>query len=75
MLRGIFMTPDASKDQINYYVDLLKKVRDTAEWKALIDEGAFNTTFLTGDEFVSWVDKEEQRHRLLMKEAGFIAGQ
>jgi putative tricarboxylic transport membrane protein len=75
MLRGIFMTPDASKDQINYYVDLLKKVRDTAEWKALIDEGAFNTTFLTGDEFASWGDKEEQRHRLLMKEAGFIAGQ
>ncbi|HWP17378.1 MAG TPA: tripartite tricarboxylate transporter substrate binding protein, partial [Xanthobacteraceae bacterium] len=51
----------------------LKKVRETPEWKALMHDGAFNQTFMTGDEFAKWVAKEELRHRELMKEAGFLA--
>src|SRR6266550_3421608 len=44
MLRGIFTVPGATKDQIAYYVDVLKKVRETPEWKTLMNEGAFNNT-------------------------------
>ena len=73
MLRGIFMTPGATPDQVAYYVDLLKKVRETPEWKALMNDGAFNQTFMVGDEYTKWVEKEESRHRDLMKEAGFLA--
>jgi len=73
MLRGIFMTPNATKDQVAFYVELFKKVRDTPEWKKLMSDGAFNQTFMTGDEYVKWVAAEEQRHRDLMKEAGFLA--
>jgi putative tricarboxylic transport membrane protein len=75
MLRGIFTVPGATKDQIDYYVDLLKKVRETPEWKTLMNEGAFNNTFMTGEEYAKWVDAEEKRHQALMKEAGFLAGQ
>src|SRR5215510_6082525 len=42
MLRGIFTVPGATKEQVDYYVDLLKKVRETPEWAALMKEGAFN---------------------------------
>ena len=58
---------------VNYYVELLKKVRETPEWKKFMENGAFNQTALTGKEYRDWVAKEEQRHRELMKEAGFIA--
>src|SRR3954454_21438916 len=75
MLRGIFTVPNATKDQIDYYVDLLKKVRETPEWKTLMSEGAFNNTFMTGEEYAKWIDTEEKRHQALMKEAGFLAGQ
>jgi putative tricarboxylic transport membrane protein len=75
MLRGIFTVPDATKDQVAYYVDLLKKVRETPEWKTLMNEGAFNNTFMTGDEYAKWVENEDKRHQALMKEAGFLAGQ
>jgi putative tricarboxylic transport membrane protein len=74
MLRGIFTVPGASKDQVAYYVDLMKKVRETPEWKDFMKNGAFNTTFMSGDEFGKWVAKEETRHQQLMKEAGFLAG-
>lgn len=51
-----------------------KKVRDTPEWKALMVEGAFNQTFMTGADFAKWLSGEEARHRQLMQEAGFLAG-
>jgi hypothetical protein len=34
--------------------------------------GAFDQTFMTGDEYAKWVDGEEQRHRSLMEDAGFL---
>ncbi|MGJ5155468.1 Bug family tripartite tricarboxylate transporter substrate binding protein [Bradyrhizobium sp. HKCCYLR1023] len=73
MLRGIFMSPRATKDQIEYYVDLFRKVRETPEWQDFMKTGAFNTTFMTGADYAKWVETEEKRHELLMKEAGFLA--
>jgi putative tricarboxylic transport membrane protein len=73
MLRGIFTTPGATPDQVNFYVDLLKKVRETPEWKSLMNDGAFNQTFMTGAEYAKWLENEEKRHRDLMKDAGFLA--
>jgi len=73
MLRGIFMTPKATKEQVDYYVDLFKKVRETPEWQDLMKSGAFNTTFMAGPDYAKWVENEEKRHQSLMKEAGFLA--
>jgi len=75
MLRGIFMPPGVTQDQVAYYVGLFKKVMDTPEWKKLMEEGAFNTTHLSGKEYADWVSREEARHLALMKKAGFVAGQ
>ena len=74
MLRGVFTTPGAAPDQVAYYIDVLKKVRDAPEWKALMIEGAFNQTVMTGADFAKWLSGEETRHRQLMQEAGFLAG-
>lgn len=73
MLRGIFMAPGVTKDQTDYYVNVLKKVRETAEWKEFMEKGAFNQTSMTGPDFVKWLEKAEQQHKTLMQEAGFIA--
>lgn len=74
MLRGIFMALGVSQAQVNFYIDLLERVRQTPEWAELMRQGAFNTTALTGPEFVAWLTREEERHRALMAEAGFLAG-
>ncbi|MGQ0677355.1 MAG: Bug family tripartite tricarboxylate transporter substrate binding protein, partial [Rhodospirillales bacterium] len=55
MLRGIFTTPGATKDQVEFYVNLMKKVRETPEWKDLMNNGAFNQTFMAGNDYVKWV--------------------
>jgi tripartite-type tricarboxylate transporter receptor subunit TctC len=73
MLRGIFMAPGVTPDQVAFYLDLFKKVRALPEWKEFMDKGAFNQTALTGQEFFDWLGRNEQMHRVLMKEAGFLA--
>ena len=73
MLRGIFMAPGVTADQTAFYVDLLKKVRETPDWKDFMEKGAFNTTAMTGAEFRAWLEKAEATHQQLMTEAGFMA--
>jgi tripartite-type tricarboxylate transporter receptor subunit TctC len=73
MLRGIFMAGGVTADQVQYYVDLMKQVRETPEWKDFLEQGAFNQTTLSGKDYESWVAREEARHMLLMKDAGFLA--
>ncbi len=75
MLRGIFMPGGVTEAQVKYYVDLLKKVQDTPEWKQFMLNGAFNLTSLEGKQYAEWVAKEEARHVSLMKTAKFIHGQ
>ncbi|MCF8196287.1 MAG: tripartite tricarboxylate transporter substrate binding protein [Polynucleobacter sp.] len=73
MLRGIFMPAGVTQEQVNFYIDLFKKVRETADWKKFMADGAFNQTFMTGKEYVAWLEKNEALHKQLMGEAGFLA--
>jgi tripartite-type tricarboxylate transporter receptor subunit TctC len=73
MLRGFFMPPGVKPEEVAYYVDLFKKVRETPEWKKLMDDGAFNQSFMTGGQYAKWVEEAEKLHEGLMKEAGFLA--
>jgi tripartite-type tricarboxylate transporter receptor subunit TctC len=73
MLRGIFMPPGVTPEQVQFYLDLFKKVRATPDWKDFLDKGAFNDTALSGPAYVDWLGKNEQLHRVLMREAGFLA--
>src|SRR3546814_656985 len=74
MLRGIFMPADVEQEAVDYYIGLMQKVRETPEWNDFMEKGAFNTTFMTGDEFRAWVEKAAQTHKDLMTKAGFVAG-
>jgi tripartite-type tricarboxylate transporter receptor subunit TctC len=74
MLRGIFMPPGATPEQVAFYVDLMAKIRATPEWKDYMEKGAFNQTTMTGEPFRKWLEGAEALHRTLMTEAGFLAG-
>ena len=73
MLRGIFMPPGVTQEQVDFYIDLFKRVRNTPDWKKFTEDAAFKDTFMTGKEYVEWVSQAETTHKQLMQEAGFIA--
>jgi putative tricarboxylic transport membrane protein len=72
MLRGIFGAPDMPKEAVDWYVAFLKKVYDTPEFKDYLSKGALKPSFLTGAEYVKWVEGAEQIHKDLMTKGGLL---
>jgi putative tricarboxylic transport membrane protein len=72
MLRGVFTTPGASQEVVDYYLGLLQKVRATPEWKEYMEKGAFNQSFMSGAEFQRWLANASVLHHGLMQGAGFL---
>lgn len=73
MLRGMFMPGKVSKEQQAFYVDLFKKVSETAEWKEYLARNALAADYRDGEAFVSFLKADEAKHEKLMTEAGFMA--
>jgi tripartite-type tricarboxylate transporter receptor subunit TctC len=72
MLRGIFGAPDMPKEAVAWYVDFLKKVYETPEFKKYLSDGALKPAFATGAEYVKWVEEAEQMHKDLMAKGGLL---
>ena len=72
MLRGIFGAPGIPKDAVQWHIDFLKKVYDSAEFKKYLAEGALKPAFATGDEYVKWIAANEQLHKDLMAKGGLL---
>jgi putative tricarboxylic transport membrane protein len=73
MLRAIMMPKGVSAEQQAFYVNLMKRVKETPEWKEFIDRGAYNDRFLSGEAFARFLEEDEKRHRDIMQKAGFLA--
>jgi tripartite-type tricarboxylate transporter receptor subunit TctC len=73
MLRGVFTSPGVKQDAVDYYINLFKKIRETADWKAVTQKAAFKQTFMTGDQFKKWLTDAAALHKTLMEKAGFMA--
>jgi tripartite-type tricarboxylate transporter receptor subunit TctC len=73
MLRGMFLPPKATPDQVAFFVDLFKKITQTAEYKDYMEKQALKPVFYTGGEMVKFLEKDEALHKQLMTEAGFVA--
>jgi tripartite-type tricarboxylate transporter receptor subunit TctC len=72
MLRGIFAAPGIPKDALQWYIDFLKKVYETPDFKKYLSDGALKPAFATGSEYVKWVEENEKLHRDLMKKGGLL---
>jgi putative tricarboxylic transport membrane protein len=72
MLRGIFLPPNVPKEAHDWYVDLFRKVTETPEWKKYAGENALKTAFLTGPDYVKWLEEKDARTKDLMKKGSLI---
>jgi tripartite-type tricarboxylate transporter receptor subunit TctC len=72
MLRGIFGAPGITKEQQDFYVDCLKKVTETEEWKKYVSDMGLKAAFLSGSDYVKWVGEQELLHKELMTKGGLI---
>jgi putative tricarboxylic transport membrane protein len=73
MLRGIFLPGKQPPDVTAFYVDLLKRLVQTSEYKDYMEKQALKPMFLTGPDMVKFLEQDETLHKQLMTEAGFVA--
>ena len=72
MLRGIFAPPKISKDVQEGYVELFKKVTETSDWKDYLTKYALKGSFLSGVDYVKWLDQKEAATKDLMEKGGML---
>lgn len=72
MLRGIFAAPGISNEAVQWHTSFLKKVFDSGEFKKYLADGALKPAFITGADYVKWVDENEKIHRDLMQKEGLL---
>ena len=73
MLRAMFLPGKVSADQTKFYVDLFRKVTQTAEYKEYMEKQALKPIFLTGKEMLKFLEEDDALNKSLMTEAGFVA--
>jgi tripartite-type tricarboxylate transporter receptor subunit TctC len=71
MLRAMFLPGKATDDQKAFYVDLFRKVAQTADYKDYMEKQALKPVFLTGDAMLKFLEEDDALNKNLMIEAGF----
>src|SRR5215475_3335324 len=73
MLRAMFLPGKVTAEQTTFYVDLFKKLGQTAEFKEYMEKQALKPIFLTGKDMVKFLEEDDALNKNLMTEAGFVA--
>jgi tripartite-type tricarboxylate transporter receptor subunit TctC len=73
MLRAIFLPGKVTPEQTAFYVELLRKLTQTPEYKDYMEKQALKPVFLTGKDMVSFLEEDDALNKNLMTEAGFVA--
>ena len=73
MLRALFLPGKVTPEQTAFYVDLFKKVSQTAEYKDYMEKQALKPIFLTGKDMLKFLEEDDTLNTQLMTEAGFVA--
>src|SRR5213080_3907521 len=73
MLRAMFLPGKVTPEQTAFYVDLFKKLTQTAEYKDYMEKQALKPVFLTGKDMLAFLEEDDTLNKNLMTEAGFVA--
>jgi putative tricarboxylic transport membrane protein len=71
MLRAMFLPGKVSEDQKAFYVELFRKVSQTADYKDYMEKQALKPAFLTGPAMQKFLEEDDALNKSLMIEAGF----
>ena len=68
--RGIVAAPDITPEEAQRHIDLITQVHDSEAWQQELEDQGWTDSFVTGDEFGSFLDEESQRVQGVLSELG-----
>lgn len=72
MLRGVFAPPGIPREVQAGYVALFKRLFESEEYQKYLKDFALKPAFLTGDEYVKWLEQKEALTKDLMDKGGML---
>jgi len=72
MLRGIFGAPGITKEQQEYYLNVMKKVTETPEWQKYVSDMGLKGAYLSGPDYVKWLEEKEKITKDLMAKGNLL---
>ena len=71
-VRSVVAAPGLTAAQQTYWIDLFKKVSESAEWKEFMTKNALVPDFRSGDAFKTLIEQYETIHRDIATKNGWI---
>ena len=71
--RTMWLPSKVTPEQVAFYVDMMKKVQGTPEWKDYVERTSQTSTFLTGGEFNRFMLEDIERIHKIAAEEGWLA--
>jgi putative tricarboxylic transport membrane protein len=70
--RTVWLPLKVTPEQVAFYVDLMKKVQATPEWKDYVEKSSQTGVFLTGKEFTDYMAQDSERVHKVAEEQGWL---
>ena len=71
--RGVVAPKGLSKDATDRLVALVTKMHDSTEWKDALATNGWTDTFLTGDEFATFIKDEQVTTSTVLQDLGLVS--
>ena len=68
--RGLVAPPGISADERDAWIDALERMHESAGWQQALEENGWTDAFVTGDEFASFMDEQDQRVQDVLSQLG-----
>ena len=65
---------EATPEQTAFYIDLMRKVQATPEWKDYIEKSSQTQVFLAGPDLTKYMNEDSERVRKVAAEQGWLVG-
>lgn len=72
MPRTVWLPTGVTDEQVDFYLDVLAKVRDTEEWRAWLTRGSLSDVFMSGPDMVAYIESDESRLREQFAQDGWL---
>jgi putative tricarboxylic transport membrane protein len=72
MPRGMILPPDAPAEAQAFWIDTMKKVVETPEWAAYIENNTLTPTFLFGEDFRGFLTDTQNGFEEVLRSVGAI---
>jgi putative tricarboxylic transport membrane protein len=70
--RTMWLPSKVTPEQVAFYVDMMRKVQGTPEWKEYVERTSQTSVFLTADEFNKFMNEDIERIHKIAAEEGWL---